>query len=177
MAEKKVIKSFPHGRKRITFVENCGGHGMSQYLEQALRACNTELRFFPPNAADLIQLADSFVIQKLKDAWRGRWYRCKIDIILPNGFAATSAKITTPSTTICIWPQQLWGTWMGCVMRTEWGTLERLWSAPGLLAISTGNRRKPSCFQNCKGWFKSTGITSKALPLLMVMMSRNVLIS
>ena len=96
LMEKKVMKPLPHGRRRILFIDNCGGHCITPNVEEALRAVNTEIRFFPPNATDLIQPADSFVIQKLKDAWRLRWDRYKLEVISRGGFSESSGKVPNP---------------------------------------------------------------------------------
>ena len=82
-----------YGRRRILLIDNCGGHCITLNVEQALSAMNTEIRFVPPNATDLIQPADSFVIQKLKDAWRLRGNRYKLEIISRGGFAKSPGKI------------------------------------------------------------------------------------
>ena len=94
LMEKRVMKLLPHGRRRILFIDNCGGHCITPSVEQALSAVNTEISFFPPDMTDLIQPADSFVIKKLKDAWRLRWERYKSEIISRGGFAESSRKIT-----------------------------------------------------------------------------------
>lgn len=41
--------------------------------KEALRNSNTELRPLPKNATEICEPADSFVIQKVKTAWCGRW--------------------------------------------------------------------------------------------------------
>ena len=63
ISEEKVFQLLSHGRKRILFVENCSGHGISTNLATALIYNNTEVRCFPPNATDLIQPADSFLFK------------------------------------------------------------------------------------------------------------------
>ena len=93
---KKVMKPLPHGRLCIVFMEKCGGHCVIPNFEQALSALNTKIRFFCPNETDLIPPADSLVILKLKDAWRLRWDRYKLEIIWRGGFAQSSRKISNP---------------------------------------------------------------------------------
>ena len=102
LIEKKVMKPLRHGRRRILFIDNCGGHCITPNVEQALSAVNTEIRFFPPNATDLIQAADSFVIQKLKYAWRLRCDRYKLEIISRGGFAKSQRKIPNPGKHYCL---------------------------------------------------------------------------
>ena len=95
-AERKVFKPLPNQRKRILFVDNCGGHSTTPELKEALRNSKTELHFFPPNATDLGEPADSFVIQKLKDAWRLRWDKYKMEVVAKQGFTEGSGKIPNP---------------------------------------------------------------------------------
>ena len=70
---KKFIQSLPNMRKIIMYVDSCSGHSQTRALADALEDFKTELRYFPPNATHLIQPADSFVIQKIKQAWAARW--------------------------------------------------------------------------------------------------------
>ena len=51
---------------------------------------------FPENATDMSQPADSFVIQELKDAWRARSDKYKMEIFMRNGFALALEKISNP---------------------------------------------------------------------------------
>ncbi|ETM02331.1 hypothetical protein L917_01187, partial [Phytophthora nicotianae] len=44
----------------------------------------SDLKFFPPNATDLCQPADSFVISKIKDAWKAKWNEKKLEFIRDN---------------------------------------------------------------------------------------------
>jgi hypothetical protein len=62
--ERRAIRALPDGKKRILFLDNCGGHADSAELQKGLNGTNTELRFLPPNSTDLCQPADSFVISK-----------------------------------------------------------------------------------------------------------------
>ena len=79
--ERRAISPLSVGRKRILFMDNCGGHEKARELMDALTAINTEIRFFPANATHLIQPADSFVIQKIKSAWNGRWGAHKMKLL------------------------------------------------------------------------------------------------
>ncbi|KUF82788.1 hypothetical protein AM587_10006334 [Phytophthora nicotianae] len=47
-------------------------------------AIHSDLKFFPPNATDLCQPADSFVISKIKDAWKAKWNEKKLEFIRDN---------------------------------------------------------------------------------------------
>lgn len=60
-------------QRRVLFVDNCSGHNENKHIEKCLGEIKTELRKVPPNATDLVQPTDSFVISKLKDAWRREW--------------------------------------------------------------------------------------------------------
>lgn len=56
LEEKKNIKAVPHVRKRILYVDNCSGHNYTEALSQAQHNTQTEIRHFPKNATQLIQL-------------------------------------------------------------------------------------------------------------------------
>lgn len=57
-------------KTRVGFVDNGSSHIEDEDTLQNRKSINTVLRKFPGNATDLIQPADSFVIQKIKDVWR-----------------------------------------------------------------------------------------------------------
>lgn len=73
LSEPRAIKKDTFHRRRFLFVDNCSGHVENEDVYQALGAINTELRKLPKNATDLVQPADSFIISKIKDAWKRRW--------------------------------------------------------------------------------------------------------
>lgn len=75
--EPRALEKLPQGRRRVLFMDNCSGHKLTDALLEKLEKVNTEIRFFPPNATDLLQPADSFVIQKIKMAWTQRWEEYK----------------------------------------------------------------------------------------------------
>ncbi|KAE8966437.1 hypothetical protein PR001_g28407, partial [Phytophthora rubi] len=52
--------------------------------EEELQRLNARLRYLPPNATDLCQPADSFVIAKIKDVWSQMWNDKKIELIEDN---------------------------------------------------------------------------------------------
>ena len=56
-------------RPRMIFLDNSSGLNPSEELNAALRALNITLDYFPANATDLIQPADSFIISKIKQHW------------------------------------------------------------------------------------------------------------
>ncbi|POM74274.1 Hypothetical protein PHPALM_8797 [Phytophthora palmivora] len=71
--EKNGNKGRPRGRKKTVFLDNCSGHLEADECREELDAINSDLKFSPPNATDLCQPADSFVIAKIKDAWNMKW--------------------------------------------------------------------------------------------------------
>jgi len=79
--ERRTMPLLPDGRKRILVMDHCSGHNLTEELKNALNSFKTEIRFFPPNATDLLQSADSFVIQKLKAAWNKRWDKYKLEVL------------------------------------------------------------------------------------------------
>lgn len=79
--EPRAIKKDSSGRKSILFVDNFSGHGLSDGVLSALANINTELRKLPANPTDLVQPADSFVISKIKDAWRRRSDNYKVKLM------------------------------------------------------------------------------------------------
>lgn len=81
LSEPRAIKKKVNGKKRTLFVDNCSSHVQNDYVTSLLTSINTELEKFPPQATDLVQPADSFVIQKIKDAWRRLWDKYKFEQI------------------------------------------------------------------------------------------------
>ena len=79
--ESRIFKSLPNGRKRVLFVDNAGGHAETEEVRKALEKTNTELRLLPKNATELCQPADSFVIQKVKTAWRTMWDEKRMSMV------------------------------------------------------------------------------------------------
>ena len=65
----------------MLYLDNCSGHALTENGKKALLNENIELRFFPPNATDLLQPADSHLIQKVKAAWSARWDNKVLDMI------------------------------------------------------------------------------------------------
>lgn len=81
LSEPRAISSIPGLRHRTLFVDNYASHVVSESIQGALEGIRTTLRKLPPNATDLVQPADSLIIQKIKDVWRERWDRYKYDCI------------------------------------------------------------------------------------------------
>ena len=68
-------------RQKVLFLDNYNGHEVTEQASTALERLKTRLQYFPANATHLIQPCDSFVISKIKDAWRRRWEEKKLDMI------------------------------------------------------------------------------------------------
>lgn len=81
LSEPRAISKPLNGRRRTLFVDNCSGHNENDDTALLLSRINTNLKKFPANATDLVQPADSFVISKIKDAWRRRWDAYKVGLI------------------------------------------------------------------------------------------------
>lgn len=79
--EPRVFQKLSNGEKRILFVDNAGGHSITDTVKNALLRSNTELRLLPKNATDLCQPADSFIIQKVKTAWRKIWDQKRLSMV------------------------------------------------------------------------------------------------
>lgn len=73
-----------HAGERVIYLDNCGGHNETEELLDRLEKMKAFLRFFPENATDLVQPADSFVIAKIKDYWRAQWNLKKLELIRNN---------------------------------------------------------------------------------------------
>ena len=81
LREPRAISCDSYGRERTIFLDNCSGHGETDPQQAALQKLMTSLRFLPPNATDLCQPCDSFVIQKLKDRWLALWDEKKSELL------------------------------------------------------------------------------------------------
>lgn len=69
-----------HTNKNV-FCDNCGGHNTSPALEEVMLRSKITLNWLVANATDLYQPADSFVISKIKDAWKRRWEAFKLEMM------------------------------------------------------------------------------------------------
>lgn len=81
LGEKRLFEKLPNGQTRVLYVDNAGGHALTEDVKIALKNSNTELRTLPKNATELCQPADSFVIQKVKTAWRSRWDKKRMEMV------------------------------------------------------------------------------------------------
>lgn len=81
LSDTRAITALPAQRQRILYVDNCSSHVFNPTIESQLANIRTTLRKLPPNATNLVQPADSFIIQKVKDAWREKWDKYKYECI------------------------------------------------------------------------------------------------
>lgn len=75
-----------HSGERTIFLDNASGHNDTDELRSSLETAKASLHFFPENATDLVQPADSFVISKIKDVWRANWDLKKVELIQANNW-------------------------------------------------------------------------------------------
>lgn len=96
--ESRIFKPLPDGRTRVLYVDNCSAHRITADVEAALTRSRTVLRFFPPCATDLVQPADSFVIQRIKSEWRSRWDKKEMEMISNNMWSdpSRSGRLVNP---------------------------------------------------------------------------------
>ncbi len=81
VSEPRAIRKLTGRRNRVLFVDNANGHEENPHQKRMLNKISTLLRKFPTNATQLVQPADSFIISKIKDAWRRRWDSYKVSLI------------------------------------------------------------------------------------------------
>lgn len=65
LQESRVIRPLSGQRLRYHFLDNCSGHNLDEEILDAGEALCTTIHYFFPNATDLIQPCDSFIIQKI----------------------------------------------------------------------------------------------------------------
>lgn len=93
------MKALPGDEKWYLYVDNAFGHKCTEVVRAALFKINIVLQFFPKNATDLCQPADSFIIQRIKTVWRRKWGEKKLDMISKEQWVdwkAGSGKLTSP---------------------------------------------------------------------------------
>jgi len=78
------------GKQRVLYVDNCSSHNSNVSVGNCLRQIRTTLQKLPPNATHLVQPADSFIIQKIKEEWRARWDAYKYDAIRNGDWQQTA---------------------------------------------------------------------------------------
>lgn len=62
---------------------------MNNGLKEILNYENTEICYYPANAIHLFQLADYFVVQKIKDAWNKQWEQKNAELLRKVGDSGT----------------------------------------------------------------------------------------
>lgn len=75
---QRSLTWLPNDRRPVLFMDNCSSLGFTEKLNIALQLMTTELCFSPANFTDLLQHADSFVIQKINEASTACWEKHKI---------------------------------------------------------------------------------------------------
>jgi hypothetical protein len=79
-SDQRSYQGDAHGHMKHVFVDNCSSHIGSERLTQVLSSKNTKLGYLPPCTTHLCQPVDTFVISKIKDAWRSQWEK-KLELI------------------------------------------------------------------------------------------------
>ena len=70
LSEPTAIKALPGQQERVLYKDNASGHRHNEDVEKCQNQINTKLCKLPPNTTDLVQPADSFIIARIKSAWR-----------------------------------------------------------------------------------------------------------
>lgn len=99
LSESRAIKPLPMRQHRVLYVDNCSSHNNNTHVRRQLQAIRTTMQKIPPNATHLLQPADSFIIQKIKDAWRSRWEDYKYECIKDGNWVDginSSGKLPNP---------------------------------------------------------------------------------
>jgi DDE superfamily endonuclease len=81
LAERRAIRPLDNKCRHVLFLNNCGGHNETRESAANLAKIVTEIRLLPKNSTHLTQPADSFVIQKIKQAWQKGWDAKKVEMI------------------------------------------------------------------------------------------------
>lgn len=80
-SEKGVMPPLPCGRKRTLFVDPAIWFKYADVLVGPLKESNTELKFFPPNATEIMQPVESILGPLIKKAWTRCWREMKVRMI------------------------------------------------------------------------------------------------
>ena len=79
--DPRAFQADIHGRRKLIWIDNCTGHNITPKLTAVLEAKQSALKYLPPYSTYLCQLADTFIILKVKDAWMRRWEAKKTEFI------------------------------------------------------------------------------------------------
>lgn len=93
--EHRTVKALPNGRITKLYLDNCTGHNSNEGIFQATEAIRTVFNYLFPNSTELTQPCDSFIISKIKAAWRKRWDKFKMTLIEQNKWTE-GGRLTTP---------------------------------------------------------------------------------
>jgi len=102
------------------YVDNCASHNDTSQALLTIAGLNIEIIKLLANATNLCQLANSFVISKIKDAWSLRWEAYKLHCIQTRNWqdevhedGRASGMLKNPSKCFC------YGIGSGCYERCE----------------------------------------------------------
>jgi hypothetical protein len=70
-----------YNRIKTIWVDNCTAHNITPRLAMVLAGKRSTLKYLLPCPIHLCQLADTFIISKIKDAWTKRWEAKKSEFI------------------------------------------------------------------------------------------------
>lgn len=59
--------------QRVLYMVDCSSNTNGSDVQACLPRIQTTLREPPPNSTHLVQPADSFIIQKIMEAWKQKW--------------------------------------------------------------------------------------------------------
>jgi DDE superfamily endonuclease len=97
--ESRAIRPLPAANQRVLFLDNCGGNNETADSSSALRKIRTSIRVLPPNSTHLTQPCDSFVLQKIKEAWSRRRDADKVAMVQSGKWKSgegSSGKLINP---------------------------------------------------------------------------------
>lgn len=93
LQEKRAMNRDRLGREKVVFLDNCSGHIAEDDCKEELSALNAKPRYLPPNATDLCQPADSFIIAKIEDFGRASGTRRRsTSSTATNGISTTEGR-------------------------------------------------------------------------------------
>jgi len=90
LLEPRAVGHLREGKQMVLYVDNCSSHNSNVSVGNCLRQIRTTMQKLPPNATHLVQPADSFIIQKIKEEWRARWDAYKYDAIRNGDWQQTA---------------------------------------------------------------------------------------
>lgn len=95
--ERRVQRSQNQGsRTRVIWCDNYGAHNDSPAIQESLLRLKAVIRKLPACSTDKVQPCDSFVIAKIKEAWRNSWDEYKMSQISTGEGMSTSGALRNP---------------------------------------------------------------------------------